>query len=418
MSGKETTMYSRAFYGDRKINISFPDTWEISVLAPEPKSALSNAQRQAALDQPIGSPPISKLAQGKQSVAIIVDDLSRPTPIEELLPAVLNELFAAGVTNEKIKIVIGTGSHRPLACDEIALKIGSDIAENFQVKNHDFMGGDLRGMGNLEDGTPIFIDPVVANSELKICIGGVYPHGAVGFGGGSKLILPGVSGFATIFCFHTFYPGRGQGNVENQSSQRDGRDVSEEAAKLIGLDFVVNAVVNHKREVAGLFAGNFIAAQRQAAEFARKAYGTKIPRKIRQETDLLILNCYPLDSDPIQTGKALWPRQYFDRAYTVAINPACDGIAYHGLYDRVNYDRFLENRKSQPPDEERPARIGKLNQTLVWSEHFGSNDFYQRHPEDILFRNWDELIGQLAGKLPKDAKVAVFPFSSIQLLVD
>ena len=136
MSGKETTMYSRAFYGDRKINISFPDTWEISVLAPEPKSALSNAQRQAALDQPIGSPPISKLAQGKQSVAIIVDDLSRPTPIKELLPAVLNELLAAGVTNEKIKIVIGTGSHRPLAFDEIALKIGSDIAENFQVKNH------------------------------------------------------------------------------------------------------------------------------------------------------------------------------------------------------------------------------------------------------------------------------------------
>ena len=412
------TVYSRANYGDEKITLSFPAGWEVTVLAPEATPALAESQRQAAFDQPIGTPRIAEMACAKKSAAIVVDDLSRPTPARELIPFVLRELSAAGVPSSQIRFVVGTGSHRPLTTEEMALKVGADILGGFQVTCHNFMSGELRGMGNLQDGTPVFIDPVVADADFKICLGGVYPHGAVGFGGGSKLILPGVSGFATIFCFHTFYPGRGHGIIENESGQRDGRDVSEDVARLIGLDVIVNSVLNHRCQVAGLFVGDFVAAHRRATAFARKAYGTRIPGELRRQADLLVVNCYPLDSDPIQTGKALWPRPHFERAYTVAINPACDGIDYHGLSDRMSYERFLKKKKAQPAAKFPLPRIGKPDQTLVWSENYPAADFYQSHPRDILFRDWDALLEQLAEKLPANARVALFPFAGIQLLAD
>ena len=413
----QAKMYSRAFFGDEEITLSFPNGWQVDVLAPEQLPALDEIQLQTAFAQPVGTPRIAELARRKRSAAIVVDDLSRPTPADALIPFVLRELATAGVPESEIRFVVGTGSHRPLSAEEIALKVGADTARRFQVTCHNFMGGNLRGLGNLEDGTPIFIDPVVADADFKICVGGVYAHGAVGFGGGSKLILPGVSGFATMYCFHTFYPGRGHAVIENESGQRDGRDLSEEVAGRVGLDVVVNAVLNHRRQIAGLFVGDFVAAQRRAAAFAVQAYGTEIPDEMRSATDLVVANCYPLDTDAIQTGKALWPRRFFPNAYAVAVNPACDGICYHGLFERRNYERFLAEHEArrQQGDEDPPARIGKPDQTLVLSEHFPTPEFYEKHPRDILFRDWDELVAQLAAKLPADARVVVFPFASIQV---
>ena len=418
MAANQATIHSRAFYGDEEITLTFPEGWEVTVLAPDVAPALGESQRRAAFDQPIGTPRIADMARGKKSAAIVVDDLSRPTPASELIPSILRELSEAGVPAGEIRFVVGCGSHRPLTREEMALKVGADIVRDFPVTCHNFMSGKLHGLGNLEDGTPVFIDPVVAAAEFKICLGGLYPHGSMGFGGGSKLILPGISGFATMFCFHTFYPGRGHAVIDNHGDQRDGRDVSEEVARLAGLDVIVNAVLNQKREMAGLFVGDFVAAHRKAAAFARKTYATSIPEQVRRQTDLLVVNCYPLDSDPIQTGKAFWPRRYFDRTYTVAINPACDGISYHGLYDRLNYERFLEKEKSRPAAEFPPPRIGKPDQALVWSEHFPVAHFYERHPQDVLFRDWEELLSQLAAKLPGNARVALFPFASIQVLAD
>ena len=310
MAANQATVYSRAFYGDEEITLTFPEGWEVTVLAPDAAPALGESQRRAAFERPIGSPRIAEAARGKRSAVIVVDDLSRPTPAGELIPSILRELSEAGVPAGGIRFVVGCGSHRPLTREEMALKVGADIVGDFPVTCHNFMSGNLRGMGNLEDGTPVFIDPVVAAADFKICLGGLYPHGAMGFGGGSKLILPGVSGFATMFCFHTFYSGRGHGDLEKQVDQRDARDASEEVARLVGLDVIVNAVLNHRREVAGLFVGDLVAAHRKAAAFARKTYATAIPEPVRRRTDLLVVNCYPLDSDPIQTGKAFWPRRY------------------------------------------------------------------------------------------------------------
>lgn len=414
----QVTMYSRAWYGDEELTLTFPESWEVKTLASKDAPRLSEAGIEAAFGQPIGTPRISEMARGKSSAAIVVDDLSRPTPAAEVIPFLLRELSQAGVPKNEIRFVVGGGSHRPLTDEEIAKKVGADIAAEYEVTNHDFMGGDLRALGNLSDGMPIYINRVVADADFKICLAGIHPHPAVGFGGGAKLILPGVAGFATMFYFHTYCPQRGRSVIERRSDEPDHRDASEAVAKVLGLDVIVNTVLNSRREVAGVFVGDLVKAHRAGAQFASETYGTKIPEAVRKETELIVINCYPLDADPVQTAKSLWASELFDHAYTIVVNPASDGICYHGLFDRMDYARYLKRKAERKPTALPAPEIDTPDQLLFWSEHFPVDDFYKKHPNDILFREWDTLINRLEEKLPTTAKVAVFPCSSIQVLAE
>lgn len=410
------TVYSSAWYGDEELTLNFPNGWEVEVLGPKDAPALSDMQIERAFAEPIGTARIAELAKGKKSAAIVVDDLSRPTPAAAVVPVLLRELASAGVPKSEIRFVVGGGSHRPLTDEEVAKKIGADIAAEYEATSHDFMGGDLRALGNLENGMPIYLNSVVADADFKICLGGIYPHGAVGFGGGAKLVVPGIAGFATMFYFHTFSPSRGHAVVERKGSEPDHRDFSEAVARVLGLDVIVNTVLNRRREICGLFVGDFVEAHRKGAHFALDTYSTEIPEASRKETDLVVLNCYPLDSDPIQTGKALWATRYFEKAYQMALNPATDGICYHGLFEQIDYARFVQ-QKAERTESELPApQLGTQDQLHVWSEHFLVDDFYKKHPGALLFRDLDQLIALFAERLPASAKVAVLPSAGIQVL--
>ena len=413
-----TTVHSHAWYGDMELALDFPSGWEVEILGPKDAPALSDTQIEQAFAEPIGTARISELAKGKKSAAIVVDDLSRPTPAADVIPYLLRELTMAGVPKSEIRFVVGGGSHRPLTDEEAAKKVGADIAADYEVTSHDFMSGDLRGYGSLQNGMPIYINSVVADAEFKVCLGGIYPHGAVGFGGGAKLIVPGIAGFATMFYFHTFSPSRGHAVIERTGSTPDHRDFAEEVAAVIGLDVIVNAVLDSKREICGLFVGDYVQAHRTAAHFALETYGTEIPMQSRKETDLVVLNCYPLDSDPIQTGKAMWAAGYFEKAYKMLLNPASDGICYHGLFEQIDYARYMQQRAETVPPELPAPKLGDRDQLHVWSENFLVDDFYKKHSNGILFRNLEELIQLFADELPENAKVAVFPSAGIQVLAD
>ena len=410
------TIRSRAWYGDEALTLNFPAGWEVEILGPKDGAALSDAQIERAFAEPIGTPCISELAKGKKSAAIIVDDLSRPTPAVTVIPFLLRELAAAGVPKSEIRFVVGGGSHRPLTDEEVAKKIGTDVAAEHEATSHDFMSGDLRALGSLDNGMPIYLNRVVADADFKICLGGIYPHGSVGFGGGAKLIVPGIAGFATMFYFHSFSPSRGHAVIERKGSEPDHRDFSEAVAGVLGLDVIANVVLNSRREICGLFVGDFVQAHRKGAHFALDTYSTEIPEASRKETDLVVLNCYPLDSDPIQTGKALWATRYFEKAHKMALNPASDGICYHGLFDQIDYARFLEQRSEKAQSELSSPQLGTQDQLHVWSEHFLVDDFYKKHAGALLFRDLEQLIALFAERLPSHAKVAVLPSAGIQVL--
>ena len=408
---------SRAWHGDVELTLNFPTGWEVEVLGPKDAPELSDAEIEKAFAQPIGTPRISELAKGKKSAAIVVDDLSRPTPAARVVPMLLRELAAAGVPKSEIRFVVGPGSHRPISKAEMAQKIGADVAAEYEVTNHDFLSGDLRAFGNLENGMPIYFNRIVSDSDFKICVGGIYPHSSVGFTGGAKLIVPGVAGFATIFYFHTFSSSRGPAVIEGDGEGLDRRDCAEGAAAILGLDAIANVVLNSHREICGLFVGDFVKAHRAGAHFAFNTYNTPIPETTREETELVIINCYPLDSDAIQLDKALAALTYFENAYALALYPASDGSCYHGLYDRLDYPRYLQQRTEQIPRELPTPQIGRPGQLHVWSEHFLVDDFYKEYPAARLFRDLEQTIQLFAEKIPDHAKVAVLTAAGIQVLV-
>jgi nickel-dependent lactate racemase len=416
--GNSATMYSRAWYGDEELALTFPEGWKVRTLAPRDAPEISETGIEIAFSQPIGTPRIADMARGKKSVAIIVDDLSRPTPAARVIPFLLRELSQAGIPKSEIRFVVGVGSHRPLTDAEIAKKVGPEVASEYEVTNHDFMSGDLRALGNLPSGTPICINRVVADADLKVCIGGIYPHGSAGFGGGAKLIVPGVSGFATIFYFHRCYPLRGYAVIENHGETPDHRDICEQAAQVLGLNAIVNVVVNSKREIAGVFVGDFVKAHRVGARFAAETYGTKIPAEVGKETALLVRNCYPFDSDAIQVAKAFWALPHINHTYAIAISPASDGICYHGIHEGMDYARFLKQKTNPEPMVSSFPQIGAQDRKLIWSENFPADAFHKMHPDAILFREWDTLITMLSERLPRNAQVAVFPCAGIQTLAE
>ena len=408
---------SRAWYGDEELTLNFPTGWEVDVLGPKDAPELSDAQIEKAFAEPIGTQRIAELAKGKKSAAIIFDDLSRPTPAWRIIPFLLRELTAAGVPKSEIRFVAGVGAHRPLRDEDIKKKLGADIAAEYEVTNHNFMSGDLRAFGNLDNGMPVYLNRVVADADFKICLGGIYPHSSVGFSGGAKLIVPGISGFTTMFYFHTFPPGRGPAIIEGQSDEPDRRDCTELAAEVLGLDVIANVVLNSRREICGMFVGDFIQAHRKGAHFAMDTYSTEIPEKNQTESDLVVINCYPLDADAIQLDKALAALTYFENAYTIALYPASDSSCYHGLFDRIDYARYLKQRAEQVPPELPTPKVGRRGQLHVWSEYFLVDDFYKEYPASILFRNLEQLIQLLAEKLPARAKVTILPVAGIQVLI-
>ena len=410
------TIRTGKWCGDKDLPLRFPDNWQPTVYESQDPRSLSDPELESALDEPIGSRQIEQLATGKQTAAIIVDDLSRPTPAHEVIPHVLKRLKAGGIRDDSIRFVVGGGAHRPLTQDEIAKKVGKTVAATYEVHNHNVFSGNLQGMGNLEDGTPVYINDVVARSELKIGIGGITLHPGAGFGGGGKIVAPGIAGYTTIAYNHGLFKGRARGSIEREGTEKDIRENAEDIARHVGLDLMVNVVFNGKSEIAGLYAGKVVEAHRQGATFAKQVYDTVIPSKDVEETDIVVINAYPQDYDPVQMGKSLWPSKVFDKALKVIIDPASDGIFYHGMSHRMDYGRFLRTKAREPQQVSIPAipKIASKDTFVLLSSSFPKALFYSRYTDGALFETWNDVVDQL-GKLFDRANVAVIPYAPIQL---
>ena len=412
----EVSITTDAWYGDKELLLTFPDNWDVSVYESKGKKALDEMGMEKAFSEPIGTKRIEQLARGKKSAVIIVDDLSRPTPAHLVIPRIIKELLAGGIKEESIKFVIGGGAHRPLTGQEMAKKVGHAIASKYEMHNHNTFSKDLVYLGDLEDGTPMYINDIVVHSDLKIAVGGIIPHSSAGFGGGGKIVIPGIAGYDTIAHNHGKFEGRERGSDKRQGEKKDMRDNAEDGARRVRIDFMVNVVMTSKRGIAGLFMGDIFESHRQGMIFAKEIYDTVIPKEEIEATDIVIINAYPQDSDPVQFGKSKWPIDVFRNAQKVMINPASDGIKYHGMSQDVDYDTFLSMKADRPEPTNIPekAEIKSREGLILLSSNFPEGEFYGRYSNGALFHNWEDLIHQLR-QLYHEAKVAVIPYSPMQL---
>lgn len=286
------------------LELAIPDNWLGEVVLPPAVAPAANgpALIAAALTRPIGCPPLAQLAAPGQTIAIIVDDYTRKTPVHQLLPPVLAQLQAAGVHRRDIKIVLALGTHRPMTQTEIAAKIGADVAARYEVINQPATDNTaMVYLGHATSGIPAWVNRAVAEADVRIGLGMITPHMEAGFTGGAKIILPGVCSAVTVDAFHT----ASAFIAANQLGQIDAplrHHLEQFVAERVPLDFIVNAVLTLDGAMYQCVAGHFIKAHRAGVKYAQTVFGAPA----RRRNPVVVTNCYPYDVDLWQSVKGIW----------------------------------------------------------------------------------------------------------------
>jgi len=269
---RKTNMNIELKSGTMEETVEIPDENIIGILQPSKPALVLRDKRELiceAMENPIDSPGLDRLIQPDSTIAIVVDDHTRPTPTKDMLDGVLQKLADLGVKDERIQITVGNGLHRKPTPEEQVKIFGEEVLKKYDIKIHD--ARDKRALtyiGATQAETPLFVNKRVAEADLVITLGTIKSHGFAGFTGGAKSILPGVSGKETILKNHKYefieYPNGILGDAEMSAPRRD----MEEAASRLPV-FIMNVVLDLKKRVVGAFAGDLVGAHRKGVELFR-----------------------------------------------------------------------------------------------------------------------------------------------------
>ncbi|MFQ5710799.1 MAG: nickel-dependent lactate racemase [Candidatus Geothermarchaeales archaeon] len=336
-------------YGkDDEIILEVPDEKVYFVVdrgvAPAIEDVGSQVKR--SLRKPMGSPPLQKMVDSGSRVLIVGDDNTRPTPLDIILPALLDELNASGVPDENVEALIALGTHRSMTKREIQEKFGEEVVERIPVMNHDYKDYDnLINVGKTRSGIPIVVNKKVFQADLVIGVGNIVPHSIAEWGGGGKIIQPGVCGEETTTQTHVMgRTMRRSGEFVGKIRKRIRREMDEIAVKA-NLGMIINTVLNEKDEVAHIFTGDPIRAFRRGVKTARELYCPKVPGL----ADIVVVSSYPSDIDYWQAGK---PLEYAVEVVKpggtiILITPCPEGISpAHPIFRERAKLSFEENLKA------------------------------------------------------------------------
>ena len=289
--------------GHKQVPLVLPAGTEI--LEPRPMPLLKDPEGSvaAALRDPIDALPLADLAMGRKTACVVVSDITRPVPNRVILPPLFRTLESAGIERNRITILIATGTHRPNVGEELASLVGGDIAASYPVVNHDCHRRDAhRRIGDLE-GAPVEINSAYLDADLKILTGLIEPHPYAGYSGGAKSILPGLSSLETMKFMHSF---KMISHPKVANCIQDGNPFYEatmEVARLAGVDFIVNALINKQKEPVGFFVGGIRGAHLAGC---RRVEETSVIR-MKKPADLVITSGggAPMDATFYQCGKGV-----------------------------------------------------------------------------------------------------------------
>lgn len=401
-----------AWFGDTEQELTFPSTWSVEVRDPPGGPDVGEEGIRRAFANPIGSERISQLAKGKKSAVVVVDDLSRPTPAWRILPILLEELEQGGISRDRVLIIMGVACHRQLIREDMEKKLGADVVRAMRVENH-FAWDNLEHLGTTSRGTPVQVNKSYLAADLKLVLGGILPHGGPGFGGGAKLILPGVAGADTVYHNHRSPaaggPSKGLNRVDDNGTRLD----MEEAARMAGLDAIVDAVVNPRREIAGLFVGDMVEAHRAGVDFARKVLSTPAPFDL----DLVVLNCYPKDTEFIAMPLAFNPYRSASKPLvreggTIVVSSASsEGVGFHSIHGQP----FRLGNTHSP---RRGFDGRKMILFVPTINRLDLSDQMRADPDLSLCNTWPEVRARLEADHGSTARAAVFPVAAMQLGVN
>jgi nickel-dependent lactate racemase len=411
-------------YGGKKINFSLPHGWKlISTEDKPPIPGKSDPLQEIkhALDHPIGSPKIEELARPGMEVVLLFDDLQRLTPVHLALPEILDRLNRAGIPDERISGLCASGTHPIPTMEQLKKKVGEKGFSRLQdrIFTHNPHASDNVIIGKTHRGTLVEVNPRVAFSDLIIGVGECMPHPIAGFGGGCKIILPGVCSYRSVAEHHFTWMRHRNSRV----NLLDGNSFYEEivdAGRLARLSFKLDFIINEKREVIRAFGGNPVAEHREASNYAASLYSVPLLKL----ADVTITSAFPLEVG-VQSTKALIMANFCTRSGGAIIGvapqreagPIMPLIREMGSSESAG-DFHRRLIQGNVPDHLKSFGISYIMQVVYFKEL--AEKFTVFHvteglsPEQVKMMkfsyssNLQEAIGQVSQKMPQ-AEVAIFP---------
>jgi nickel-dependent lactate racemase len=287
-----------------RIYVDLPTDWNLltfAALEDSPQTANVRALALTALRHPVGSPRLWERLSPSDTVAILIEDLTRASPKGIILRAVLEELEKARIPDAHISMVIALGTHRALTPEELAAAFGADLLARYVFVNHDCHAQDLVPAGRLPTGRIVKINRAVHEARFRIGIGSIFPHPMNGFGGGGKILFPGVADFDSIREHHfqyTFHDGTGLGQIAGNPFYEQVSGIATDA----GLDFIINTILNQKDQAHDLVCGDPVPAHLAGIEMSKGIISQEFPEK----ADLTVITSFPYSEGP-QIVKPLAP---------------------------------------------------------------------------------------------------------------
>lgn len=346
-------MKVKLLYGEGNLEIELPTNTNVNIIAPkkiesieDPKAAISESLR-----KPIGSRPLCEVVQPGSKIGIIFNDITRATPNETIINAILKEI--PNIPHEYITLYNALGTHRNNSQDELKNILSQELVVEFRiVQNNSFDRSTQKSIGKTKNGNEIWINRDLLENDLIILTGFIEPHFFAGYSGGGKAVMPGMAGIETILFNH------GAKNIADVNSiwgKLEGNPIQQEVREVISKvdsTFLVNVALNNDKEITAVFSGDVIEAHDVGCEYVKKS--ALVP--VTEPFDVVITSNsgYPLDQNLYQAVKGMSAAaQIVKDGGTIIMASECrDGLPDHGLFgellSKANSKKELLDMVNQP----------------------------------------------------------------------
>jgi lactate racemase len=415
-------MKTNLLYGNEGLDLNLPD--HAFLVEPKNLPGLENDKKAVldALRNPIGAAPLKKLVKSTDTVAIVISDITRPTPNHKLVPWLIEELDH--VPHENFVIINGTGTHRDQTRDEFVGMLGEWVVDNIRIiNNHCHDKETLVNLGESKFGCDVYLNKEYVEADFRIVTGFIEPHFFAGFSGGPKGIMPGIAGIETIMTFHNARmigdPRSTWGNMEDNPVQEMTREIN----RLCKPDFMLNVTLNREKEITAVFAGELYEAHDKGCAFAKEHAMIRCDERF----DVVITSNsgYPLDQNLYQAVKGMSAaHKIVKEGGAIIIASECsDGLPSHGNYSKIfemaNSPQELLDMINNPEFKMFDQwQVQKQAVIQVWADVYVYSKLTEEQVKGAMLKrtqNIEQTLEELKQKFGENMSVAVMPLGPLTI---
>ncbi|WP_252312534.1 nickel-dependent lactate racemase [Sinobaca sp. H24] len=415
-------MQTSLLYGKQHLEVNVPE--DAYIIEPNNLPALED-QNQAvrdALRNPIDTPPLQSMAKASDKVAIVISDITRPTPNHILVPLLIEEL--SHIPHEQFVIINGTGTHRDQTEEELVGMLGQWVVDNIRIiNNHCHEKDELVNLGRSTFGCDIYLNKEYVEADFRINTGFIEPHFFAGFSGGPKGIMPGIAGIETIMTFHNARmigdPKSTWGNMEDNPVQNMTREIN----RVCPPDFLLNVTLNGDKDITGVFAGELFAAHEKGCAFTKEH--AMIQCEERFDVVITTNSGYPLDQNLYQAVKGMSAaHKIVKEGGAIIVAAECsDGIPDHGnfaeIFSMADTPQALLDMINDPEFKMFDQwQVQKQAVIQVWADVYVHSKLSNEQIEQTMLypcSDIEKTLEDLKQKYGPDMSVAVLPLGPLTI---